>query len=1059
MQEPKRVWPGTLTAKRRHNKNTIAGAVKQIMGSNNGYDKRDGCTSDSLFKKFGVPRTPWARQIAVSVEEIRLHLPFNKFAETIALSYGINSSTSPSPIYAGAHHSSPGSVQSSAHSDVLTTYQTLGISNKNIVLQPKTVVEEHRQDRLAARNIAFVGGKFEFEKLMRVFFVLSNKQKIHLQEAIEILEWIESAEFSVLKSLFTLPLYTVAAAWEQLADISLVLRRPDAFSKLLQAGLAIRNGEWLKARASRVLGIAIWLGLRQWQRNLLENGLSPAGIVAESHWLTFSNDDTPFIFFDLTFPRTPLQVAVRRSDADTLMTLIRYGICPNKYDTRLMATVLFEQDPGSNPAEQIRCLELLLEAGSPVDFELKNSLQTQGETSIERLGWYPKGPNWFSDNLWYHAKRKRHLQQAFDLVSQHSKRDRDSLTVPGLHDAASRGCSELLRYLNSRANPSGTDRNVLLEIALSQAASRGELKPFEIFLQIGVDPNAREIYTETLRSSTKSRRYIYGLSDPTLEKPFWYFENKEYLAETYVPAYQASLKLHMILLKILFEAGADQNQANLVDALLSNGKADWSDLFASKYPDGLIHHGIVDDAQELAPKRVNEIYDFLLREGFDIQLHGSKAMVNAIMRWGERELKVACLQLDWLHSKGVGWDADFEGCNLIHLAVRQRCDLNFVRFLVARGVKVHSTPCHQNSTMLHDALYAVCSLDVIDFLLQNGCDVNDQSYGGRLILQPALFYDRRGGTAATCAATCKKLMEAGATIVPHCQAVPFHTKSPSRLLSELIELPDIGDDSIINMLELGTTIPVCYDLKYPMKEEDFFGPLETAIAAGRLNLAEELLCHGERVHDASLLISTVQRSITRLCIESPENHTAKDFMTRFITSGPDINSLGVKGLNSLHIAAQEGSLNIAAILLENGADPNTPIKRVEFCVYEPIIECVFRHHSKGEIDPDEGIAFDAQGRPKFPIYIHGPVREPRALDVAAFHGRLDMVQLLLNVGGISGQAEVTPYDGAIDSARHNKHNAIVCFLEKAAVHFLSTGELPSMSDNGQDHGLLNYDLQ
>ncbi|CAG9981141.1 unnamed protein product [Clonostachys byssicola] len=95
------------------------------------------------------------------------------------------------------------------------------------------------------------------------------------------------------------------------------------------------------------------------------------------------------------------------------------------------------------------------------------------------------------------------------------------------------------------------------------------------------------------------------------------------------------------------------------------------------------------------------------------------------------------------------------------------------------------------------------------------------------------------------------------------------------------------------------------------------------------------------------------------------------------------------GFSALQIAAANGDLEIALMLLHSGADPNT-------------------------LDTDDrrvGIT---------------------ALDFAAEQGRLDMLQLLLTFGGRSGSPGKTGVDGAIELARERRCFAIVKYLEAHA---------------------------
>ncbi|KAF7533593.1 hypothetical protein G7054_g6946 [Neopestalotiopsis clavispora] len=963
---------------------------------------------------------------------LRLDLPFNELAKYFATDiYKLESFRSTTPLEMGFQAPSRNTGSVPTQSDVLGNYDIRECARETAASGQRPALVEHRQDRITSRLIAFVGGKFAFEELMRVFFMLSNKQKIHENEARQILEWIESADVGVLQALFTLPFLTVAAAWEGLMDLSLLLESQDAFSKLFQSVSSIQNGKWLKSNALDVLGTAIWLGLGRLVKDLLKNGLSPVGRIVKGPLEILSND-TPLYLYNGECPQNLLEVATLRSDADTLKELLQYGAEPDALFSRVLGRMWLYRTKDRNHDAMLCCLKILLDSGAVLDVESQEDISFSGmneQLSIGRLGWLPDRPRYLSDGLWHHSAKGKQLQRAFDLVSQKSQRIKDSLTVPALYDAASRGSGELERYLDSRTTPSGPDRDVLLEIALYEAAVRSNPIVLKTLIQSGVDPTVPEIYSQTSRPDAWT-------------DPMWAIDAD--LADQWVPAFQASKNFDLPLLKILFKAGVNCNQHNLVYALLSAGEEHWTDLYTRRYPDGRDISDTVLDATISSPASVESTYDFLLAAGFDIQIHGSAAMTRVVKRWGRSNAEVACLQCYWLHSKGASWDAESDGLNLIHTAVQHRCDLDLVRFFVARGVKVHSTPCN-GTTMLHDALEAGCSPDVIDLLLQQGANIQDRSFDGVSILQPVLFprliWYRRSTTIT--AANCKTLIEAGASIVPQRQdreARSDEIKSPSRLLAALIQLPGIEDYLILRLLESPDLINLCYDPECIIRE-DAISPMQAAIESERLNLAKKLLDRGGDEQYASRFLPTALQSVTGLCIKSPENGSALDFMRYLINAGACINSLGASGLSPLHHAAKEGSLNVASMLLENRADPNIPIRRVSIGFWDRDLtndpdhtstsewSFRYRHPSKGEFTGDEGIFYDEECCPMFVPHTYGPLLAPQALDLAAFNGRLDMVKLLLHAGAISGRTSTTRYDGAFDSAQFNGHHAIVRLLE------------------------------
>ena len=115
---------------------------------------------------------------------------------------------------------------------------------------------------------------------------------------------------------------------------------------------------------------------------------------------------------------------------------------------------------------------------------------------------------------------------------------------------------------------------------------------------------------------------------------------------------------------------------------------------------------------------------------------------------------------------------------------------------------------------------------------------------------------------------------------------------------------------------------------------------------------------------------------------------SKEMVELLLEQGADVNSPSAKkfGATALQFAAIKGLLGIAYLLLENGADVNAP-----------------------------------------PAEMGGRT----ALEGAAEHGRVDMVQLLLNAGANISQDQggQSQYENAARRATENSHRAIRRLLE------------------------------
>ena len=159
--------------------------------------------------------------------------------------------------------------------------------------------------------------------------------------------------------------------------------------------------------------------------------------------------------------------------------------------------------------------------------------------------------------------------------------------------------------------------------------------------------------------------------------------------------------------------------------------------------------------------------------------------------------------------------------------------------------------------------------------------------------------------------------------------------------------------------------------------------LQTAAYDGRLDSARLLLDHGADVNAAPSVYLDESGRICRTALQAAAGNGNLEMVRLFLEAGADVESSvpseDEEG-TALQFAAIAGSMSVATLLIEKGADVNAP-------------------------------AVDEVGR--------------TALEGAAEHGRLDIVQLLLNLG-----VEVVG-SRAIQFAREEGHDGVVALLEEA----------------------------
>ncbi|OBT73196.1 hypothetical protein VF21_08718 [Pseudogymnoascus sp. 05NY08] len=178
-------------------------------------------------------------------------------------------------------------------------------------------------------------------------------------------------------------------------------------------------------------------------------------------------------------------------------------------------------------------------------------------------------------------------------------------------------------------------------------------------------------------------------------------------------------------------------------------------------------------------------------------------------------------------------------------------------------------------------------------------------------------------------------------------------------------------------------------------EDDYRTPLQIAVQNQDIEMIRILFqykadANGYFINDETNSDKYKKSRLPRTPLQEASLEGRKDIIELLLEHGADVNSPPVTGdgATALQYAAIQGLLGIAHLLLEHDADVNAPPAK-------------------------------ADGR--------------TALEGAAEHGRLDMVQLLLNAGAnVFGDGQVH-YENALRRASGNGHHAIRRMLENGIV--------------------------
>lgn len=320
--------------------------------------------------------------------------------------------------------------------------------------------------------------------------------------------------------------------------------------------------------------------------------------------------------------------------------------------------------------------------------------------------------------------------------------------------------------------------------------------------------------------------------------------------------------------------------------------------------------------------------------------------------------------------------------DLLQLSIRAECGLKVVELLISKGLRVHSRAARQSgNTMLHDALlsWSHDRSKIVHLLLREGAEYA-QSGQGLSVLEASLhgvnfskmpWYLQK----ADYVAIFTYLFEAGAP-VRHPRRQKIEEWQP--LICRLLDV-EAADDLILQVVDAGADLNERGRSCYSGFRWDQI-PLNAAIFTGREKLARELIRRGANVHAPA----GNDRGFTALQAACWAGNSLEfvDYLVR--VQGANVNEAPSEksGYTALQAAAEEGSLNLAEFLLDNGADVNA-----------------------------------LSGKNEHAWLPH----RCRALDYASYFGRLDMVEFLLKAGGRSGTGNL---DGAIHASKEFECSAV-----------------------------------
>ncbi|KAI0412454.1 hypothetical protein F5X98DRAFT_391945 [Xylaria grammica] len=807
-----------------------------------------------------------------------------------------------------------------------------------------------------------LGQGSDFAFLSQSCFILSNNLDSDSIFTKPLLNWIEiSAEVHVLKGFFSIKSSTIKSVWDSLYNSSIRLGRLRAYSILVEIGLSMNKGQWVTQRSSCLID-AIHMKAKDEVKELLkQSNIDPNSAIPYGQ---IPGLVPPLYGHNMI---SPLALAAYVCDLDIIEILLNNGTdinppLPRAGETSVVPPLFSALQfghyhpklEGTISASTMHCICALLDAGSNVDI-----YENYGSTKPpSRWGWSAPGyPSWLIDYAWTHFPRNDSL---LTYLSNKSFKMQNEVTVTGVCLAASQGHRHLQQYLASRELPIGLDRTAVLQIALSEAAGHGLSEIMSCLLQIGVDPNVKYI-EDDLESRSDSTNYYS-----------WH------------PAVRAAQGQHDNILGILRNMSINSQPLSIIEKFFR------TDNVASHFHTGdAVTSPYSTKDSELPMATAPSLVDLFRPR---IEIDGRSLILLFLKRAYQKNFLTCAKACDMAWSWGVPQVIGDDGRDALHYAIFHNCGLDMIKFLIARGYRVHSklaydydyqslnSPSvvdtggpypHYRSSMLGDALisYADDRLAIVNFLLEEGASTENvrEHY---TLLESVFFRNSscrkyRDDTVEI----FKKLFYANAPVNGPRQQASHHSLLTSLMYSN-------ADDALISQVIDATQDIDEYVAGYT--------PLLAALYTNRLPIAKQLLDRGAKVDNDAYTGHS-----TPLEVACHMQDVPIEFIEDLIRLGADINPrMTCRGSRTpLHAAAGAGKLNVAALLLKRGADININV----------------------------GYEFDGR------LYI-------TPLDYAAMNGRLDMTHLLRGLGGKSGLPGKTGVDGAISLARQKGYYAVAEFL-------------------------------
>ena len=261
------------------------------------------------------------------------------------------------------------------------------------------------------------------------------------------------------------------------------------------------------------------------------------------------------------------------------------------------------------------------------------------------------------------------------------------------------------------------------------------------------------------------------------------------------------------------------------------------------------------------------------------------------------------------------------------------------------------------------------SVSIARLLLERGVDVNARDKDSWTSLHRGVYEGR---------------VEVAQVLLDHGANATLETKSGETALHIVsrgkYDSPEQGVSIARLLLERGVDVNA--------QRKDGLTSLHRAAFEGRVEVAQVLLDHGANTKLETESGETALHIVSQGKYDSPEQGVS--IARLLLERGVDVNAQRKDGLTSLHRAAYKGRVEVAQVLLDHGANATLETKRGETALH--IV-------SRGKYDSEEHGVGIARLLLEHGVDVHAQDKSfNTALHRAAFSGRLEITQLLLNCG-------------------------------------------------------------